>query len=168
VDIEKQMCTWQIYWNTLKYTINALRYIEIHYQYNEVYYKCTQMHWKKIQLLWCLLKYIYLPLIIHSYILIYIKLPSKYITLLPKTLHTSDTYYNTITIFQYPSIYFHVCWNCLETSLFRTSLSYHYPIFQNCLGASLFSQNVVALAITYLLESKNEVYSMNPIILLDN
>jgi hypothetical protein len=36
---------------------------------------------KNIQILWCFFKYIYLPLKIYSYILIYIKIPSKYIAM---------------------------------------------------------------------------------------
>ena len=44
---------------------------------------------------------------------------------------------------------------CLITIYF---LNYH--------SASLFYQNVVTLAMTYLLESKNEVYSIKPINLI--
>jgi hypothetical protein len=120
-------------WNTLKFTINTqyrhsnkfkytqilsntLKYIEIyykwidikiHYQYNEAHYKYTQMHWKNIQMLWCLLKYIYLPLKIHSYVLMYtfqihyntfqkpyilltyITIPLLYYSILPCTLKLS-------------------------------------------------------------------------------
>jgi hypothetical protein len=64
----------------LKCIISALNYIGIYYQYNEVHYKYTQMYWKKIQILWCFFKYIYLSLKIHSYVLIYIHIPSKNLT----------------------------------------------------------------------------------------
>jgi hypothetical protein len=63
----------------MKCTISALNYIGIHYQYDEVHHKYIQMHWKKIQIHWCLLKYIYLSLKIHYYVLIYIRVPSKYV-----------------------------------------------------------------------------------------
>jgi hypothetical protein len=125
----------------LKCTISALNYIEIHYQYNEVYYKYTQMHWKKIQILWCLSKYIFLPFKIHSYVLIHIRIPSKYITIPSKNL----TYFWHILQLLYPSIYFHTRWNWFKTSVFCTSLFCHYTIFQNCHGASLFYQNVLHL-----------------------
>jgi hypothetical protein len=52
----------------------------------------------------------------------------------------------------------------LGVNLHLLVLSLHY--FSNCHGASLFYQNVVALAMTCLLEFKNEAYSMNPINLI--
>jgi hypothetical protein len=143
----------QILWKTLKYTIkiqyidlNKFKYTQIlsnTLKYIEMYYKCielnwntlsiwwstlTQMHWKKIQILWCLFKYIYLSLKIHCYVLIYIRIPSKYIVVI-KTLHTFDIYYNTITILQYTSIYVHIRWNCLKTSLFHIFSSCYYTNF---------------------------------------
>jgi hypothetical protein len=98
----------------LKYTINALNYIEIYYQYNEVYYKYTQMHWKYIQILWCLLKYIYLPLRMHSYILIYILIPSKYITMPSKIL---TYFWHILQYHYYIPISFHIHPYTLKLSL---------------------------------------------------
>jgi hypothetical protein len=143
-----------------------LNYIEIYYHYNEVYYKYTQMHWKYIQILWCLLKYIYLPLRIHSYILIYILLPSKYITMPSKSLHTFDLYHNTIIKLQYPSIYIHICWNCLQIFLFCTFLFCHYTISPKLSWRLIILPRCHALGMTSLLESKNQAYSTNPIHLI--
>jgi hypothetical protein len=122
-----------------------LNFIEIYYQYNEVYYKYTQMHWKYIQILWCLFKYIYLLLRIHSYILICILIPSKYITTPSKILtyfwHILQYHYYTPISFHihpYTSIYVEIVFKslysapfCLVTTLF----------LQNCHGASLFYQD---------------------------
>jgi hypothetical protein len=74
-----------------------LNYIGIHYQYDEVHYKYIQIHWKKIQILWCLLKYIYLSLKTHFYVLIYIRVPSKYVIVPSKNL----TYFWHILQYQY-------------------------------------------------------------------
>jgi hypothetical protein len=152
-------------WNTLKFTINTqyrhsnkfkytqilsntLKYIEIyykwidikiHYQYNEAHYKYTQMHWKNIQMLWCLLKYIYLPLKIHSYVLMY----------------TFQIHYNTfqkpyilLTYITIPLLYsnilpyipytFQLSWNLSIPHLvvlslhYFSKLSWHLIILPNC------------------------------------
>ena len=75
------------------------------YQYDEVYYKYTQMHWKKIQILWCFLKYINLPLKIHSYVLIYICIASKYITVPSKIL---TYFWHILQCHYYIPISFHI------------------------------------------------------------
>jgi hypothetical protein len=80
------------HWITLKYTTNTMKYtINIP--------KCI----KNIQILWCFLRCIYLPLKIHSYISIYIKIPFKYIAI--PSLHTCGVCQNTINILYYASIY---------------------------------------------------------------
>jgi hypothetical protein len=74
-----------------------LNYIEIYYQYNEVHYKYTQMYGEKNLNTLGSLKYIYLPLKIQSYVLLYIHIPSKYITVPSKNLtyfwHMSQYHY---------------------------------------------------------------------------
>jgi hypothetical protein len=137
----------------MKYTINTPKCIE----------KC-------IKILWCLLKYIHQPLKIHSYVLIYIHIPFKYITIPSKYIIEPSKnlthFWHILQYHYYTLIFFHIPWNCSKTSLFRTSLSSHYIIFHNYHGASLFYENVIALAMTCLLESKNEAFSMNPINLI--
>jgi hypothetical protein len=109
------------------------------------------------------------------HILIYILIPSRYIPsrylpdtyqCLPKSLHTFDIYYNTIIILQYPSIYIHIRWNCLQIFIFRTFLSCHYTISPKLSWRLIILPRCHALAMTSLLESKNQEYSMNPIHLI--
>jgi hypothetical protein len=86
---------------------------------------------KNIQILWYLLKYIYVSLKIHSYILIYIKIASKYIAI---------PHYIPLVYVTKPLIYSNMLPYCLETSLFCTSLSCYYTIFQNCHGLIILSK----------------------------
>jgi hypothetical protein len=80
---------------------------------------------------------------IHSNILTYIKIPSKYIAI--PSLNTSGICYNTINILQYASIYFEI----IMQPLYFALLCLVTVFFQNYHGASLFYQNVIAL-ISYL------------------
>jgi hypothetical protein len=137
----------QIYQNTFKYIkISALNCIGIHYQYDEVYYKYIQMHWKKIQILWCFFKYIYLSLKIHCYVLIYIRLPSKYIIVPSKNLTYFLTYITIPLLYSnilpYTSIYVETVMRPLYSTPFCLVTNI---IFQNCHGASLFYQDVDGL-----------------------
>jgi hypothetical protein len=128
------------------------------------------MHWNNIQILWYFFKYIYPPLKKHSYILIYICIRSKYIIIPSKYIIIPSknlTYFwHILQYHYYTPISFHILPYSLKLSWNLTSRSCHFTIFQNCHGASLFYQNVVALPMTCLLESKNEAYSMNPINLI--
>jgi hypothetical protein len=127
-----------------------LNYIEIHYQNNEVHYKYTQMLWKKIQILWCFLTYIYLPLKIHFYVLIYIHIPSKYITIPSKNL---TNFWYIIQYHYYTPISFHILpytlklsWNLsilhlfvlLLTLFFKTVLAPHYSTKMYCTCHDMF------------------------------
>jgi hypothetical protein len=132
-----------MHWNTMEYIINTS--------------KCTEKH-----------SNIMVSFKIHIYT---IKNTFLYFNIYYNTFqihcNTFITYlWYTLGYHYYTSICFHIHWNCLETSQSWTFLSCHYNIFQNCHGASLFYQNVVALAMTCLLQSKNEAYSMKPINLI--
>jgi hypothetical protein len=152
----------------LKCTISTLDYIGIYYQYNEVHYKYTQMHWIKIQILWCLLKFIYLSLKIHCYILIYIHIPSKYIIVPSKNLtyfwHILQYHYYTPISFHI-SIYVETVMRPLYSAPFCLVTN---TIFQNCLGASLFYQDVDGLPWHLCWNPKIKHISRIPYILLDN
>jgi hypothetical protein len=102
----------------LKYTINALNYIEIYYQYNEVHPNAL----KNIQILWCLLKYIYSPLKTHSYILVYIKIPSKYIAI--PSLHIFGYVRIPLIYSNMLSYMLKLSWNLPIPHLFVLSLPY--------------------------------------------
>jgi hypothetical protein len=95
---------------------------------------------------------------------LYICIPSKYILIPFKSLTNS---YNTITILQYTSIYIHIRWNYLKTSLFRTFLSCYHTISPKLSWRLIILPRCHALAMTSLLESKNQTYSKNPIHLID-
>jgi hypothetical protein len=84
---------------------------------------------KNIQILWCLLKYIYLPLKIHSYILhtlkyfpntflyfTYINIPSKYIAI--PSLHTFGILYNTIKYSNMLPYMLKLSWNLSNPHIF--------------------------------------------------
>jgi hypothetical protein len=127
----------------LKCTISALDTLK-YYQYNEVHYKYIQMHWKNIQILCCLLKYIYLPLKIHSYVLIYIHIPSKYITVPSKYIIVPSknltNFWHILQYHYYTPISFHIHWNCLETSLFSTYVMVpHYSTKMSCTCHNMFN-----------------------------
>jgi hypothetical protein len=147
----------------LKYTISALNYIRIHYQYNEVHYKYTQMLWKNIQILWCLLKYIYLSLKIHYYVLIYICVPFKYVP-------SKNLIYITISILfsnilPYTSIYIETVMRPLYFTPFCLVTN---TTFQNCLGASLFYQDVDGMPWHFCWNPKIKHIPQIPYILLVN
>jgi hypothetical protein len=86
------------------------------------------MHWKYIQILWCLLKYIYLPLRIHSYVLIYIPTRPKYITVPSKNLtylwHILQYRYYTLISFHILPYTLKLSWNLSIPHLFILSLYY--------------------------------------------
>jgi hypothetical protein len=119
----------------LKYTTNTIKYIIS-------MPKCIE----DIQIFWCFLKYIYLPLKIHSYVLIYICIPSKYIILPSKNL----TYFlHVLQYHYYTPISFHICWNCPKTSIFytfcfvttlyfKTVLKPHYSTKMSCTCHDMF------------------------------
>jgi hypothetical protein len=71
------------------------------------------MHWQIIQIFWCLLKYIYLPLKIHSYVMVYICIPSKYITIPSKNL---IYFWHILQYHYYTSISFHILLYTLKLS----------------------------------------------------
>jgi hypothetical protein len=91
--------------------------------------------------------YFDLPLKIHSYVLVYICIPSKYITLPFKTIHTFDIYYNTITTLQYPSIYVETVMRPLyfaplcrvTNTIFKTVLAPHYSTKMSCTCYDMFT-----------------------------
>jgi hypothetical protein len=86
------------------------------------------MHWKNIETLRCLLKYIYLPLKIHSYVLIYIHIPSNHITIPSKNL---TYFWHVLQYHYYTPISFHILpytlklsWNLSIMHLFVLLLYY--------------------------------------------
>jgi hypothetical protein len=124
-----------------------------------MYYKCIELDWNILPIQWSTLLIhpnalkkdsntlvsfkIHLSTIkMHSYILIYILIPSKYITIPSKNL---TYFWHILQYHYYTPISFRIRWNWPITSLFCTSLSCHYTIFQNCLGVLLFYQNVLHL-----------------------
>jgi hypothetical protein len=156
----------------LEYTINILqvhlKYIEIYYKYIQIHsnmLKYFQIYLNTLQIQWStqyihpnvlkkhtntlvLLK-IYLSTIkIHSYILIYIKMPSKYIAI--PSLHAFGICYNTINVLLSASIYFEIVMQPLYSILLYLVI---VLFFKNCPSASLIYKNVLALAMTYLLKS---------------
>jgi hypothetical protein len=119
--------------NTMKYTINAPKCIEERFKYFGVFK-------------------IHLSLKTHSYVLIYIHIPSKYLTYF-------YIYYNTITILQYPSLYVEIDLKplyseplCLVTTLFfKTVVTPHYSTKMSYTCHDMF------------IGIPNEAYSTNPI-----
>jgi hypothetical protein len=142
-----------------------LNYIGIHYQYDEVHYKYTQMHWKKIQILWSLLKYIYLSLKIHCCVLIYIRIPSKYIIVPSKNL---TYFWHTLlysNILPYTSIYVEIVLKPPYSAFFLLVTTL---IFRNCPGASLFHQDVDDMPWHFCWNPKIKHIPQIPYILLVN
>jgi hypothetical protein len=140
----------------------------MHYRYNEVHYKYTQMHWKYIQIVWCFFKYIYLALRIHSYVLIYILIPFKYTTIPSKNLiyfwHILQYHYYTPISFHIHPYTLKLSWNLSIPHLFVLSLHYFFKLSWRL----IILPKCCTLAMTCLLESKNEAYSMNPINVIDS
>jgi hypothetical protein len=71
-----------------------------------------------------------------------------------------------ITTLQYTSIYIHIRWNCLKTSLFCILLSCYYTNFPKLSWRLIIPPRCRWHAMTFLLESKNQAYSTNPIHLI--
>jgi hypothetical protein len=111
-----------MHWITLKYTTNTIKYTM-----NTP--KCIEKHLNtlvsfKIHL--STIKNTFLCFNTHMY-----------------TFQNLKYFWHILQYHYYTPISFHIHWNYLETSLFRTFLSCHYIIFQNCPGTSLFYQNVM-------------------------
>jgi hypothetical protein len=122
------------------------------------------MHWKNTQILWCLWKYIYLPLKIHSYVLIYICIPSKYITIPSKYIIIPSKYitipsknltyfWHILQYHYYIPISFHILpytlklsWDLSmmhffvlsQTLFFKTVLAPHYSTKMSCTCHDMF------------------------------
>jgi hypothetical protein len=151
----------------LKCIISALNYIGIHYQYDEVNYKYTQNALKKVsntlvsfKIHLFITKNTLLCFNIHTYTFqIHNSTFQKPYILL--TYITIPLPYSNILL--YTSIYI---WNCLKTSLFRIFLSCYYTNFPKLLWCLIIPPRCRWHAMTFLLESKNQAYSTNPIHLI--